>query len=126
MGQVWKAFDATLERYVALKVLPTELTHEPDRLARFEQEARLLAALNHPNVAVVHGLHRARDVRFVTMELVDGEDLAAFQARRPAACGRAQASASADSETRFWPTSRTRGGCRRGKGLSRVREGALG
>jgi serine/threonine-protein kinase len=75
MGQVWKAFDATLERYVALKVLPSVLTTDPDRLGRFEREARLLAALNHPNVAVIHGLHQADDVTFVTMELVDGEDL---------------------------------------------------
>jgi serine/threonine protein kinase/Tfp pilus assembly protein PilF len=75
MGQVWKALDATLERHVALKVLPSELTQDPDRLGRFEQEARLLAALNHPNVAVVHGLHQAEGVRFLTMELVDGEDL---------------------------------------------------
>jgi serine/threonine-protein kinase len=83
MGQVWKAFDATLERHVALKVLPSALTHDPDRLARFEQEARLLAALNHPNVAVVHGLHQAHDVRFVTMEFVDGEDLSQRLRRGP-------------------------------------------
>ena len=75
MGVVWKAFDTTLERPVALKVLPRELTENPDLLRRFGQEARLLAALNHPNVAVIYGLHQVDAVHFFTMELVEGEDL---------------------------------------------------
>ena len=75
MGVVWKAFDTTLERQVALKVLPHELTQNADLLRRFEQEARLLAALNHPNVAMIYGLHQIDAVHFFMMELVDGEDL---------------------------------------------------
>jgi serine/threonine protein kinase len=75
MGVVWKAFDTSLERHVALKVLPTELTRDPDLLRRFAQEARLLASLDHPNVAVIHGLHSVNDTHFFTMELVEGEDL---------------------------------------------------
>ena len=75
MGVVWKAFDTTLEREVALKVLPHELTQNADLLRRYEQEARLLAALNHPNVAMIYGLHQIDAVHFFMMELVDGEDL---------------------------------------------------
>jgi serine/threonine protein kinase/Flp pilus assembly protein TadD len=83
MGKVWKALDTTLERYVALKVLPTSLAHDPDRLDRFEREARLLASLNHPNVAVVYGMHEAESVRFLAMEFVAGEDLSARLKRGP-------------------------------------------
>ena len=83
MGQVWKALDTTLERYVALKVLPTSVAHDRDRLDRFEREARLLASLNHPNVAVVYGLHEAESVRFLAMEFVGGEDLSARLTRGP-------------------------------------------
>jgi eukaryotic-like serine/threonine-protein kinase len=83
MGQVWEAFDTTLERHVALKVLPFALVDDHDRLCRFEREARLLASLNHPNVAVVHGLHEAGPVRFLVMELVEGEDLSARLGRGP-------------------------------------------
>jgi serine/threonine protein kinase/Flp pilus assembly protein TadD len=75
MGVVWKAFDTALERHVALKCLPAEFSNEPAHLARFEREAKLLAALNHPNVATIYGLHTANGLRFLTMELVDGSDL---------------------------------------------------
>src|SRR6185436_18413235 len=75
MGQVWKAFDSTLDRYVALKALPQALILDPERLRWFEREARVLAALSHPNIAVIHGLHQAGDVRFLAMEFVEGEDL---------------------------------------------------
>ena len=75
MGVVWKAFDTALERHVALKCLPAELSNEPAHLARFEREAKLLAALNHPNVATIYGLHTANGLRFLTMELVDGATL---------------------------------------------------
>ncbi len=77
MGVVWKAVDTTLGREVAIKVLPAVFSQDPERLARFEREARLLASLNHPNIATVHGLHEAEGVRFLAMELVEGEDLAA-------------------------------------------------
>lgn len=76
MGVVWRAVDTSLDREVAIKVLPEAVAGDAERLARFEREARLLAALNHPHVAAVYGLHEARGVRFLAMELVAGEDLA--------------------------------------------------
>ena len=76
MGVVWKALDTTLDRDVAIKVLPDAFATDHDRLARFEREAKLLAALNHPNIATIHGLHEADGIRFLAMEFVAGEDLA--------------------------------------------------
>jgi eukaryotic-like serine/threonine-protein kinase len=76
MGEVWKATDATLGRDVALKFLPPSLSADPERLARFEREAKLLASLNHPGIAGVYGLHESGGVRFLAMELVPGDDLA--------------------------------------------------
>ncbi len=75
MGTVWKARDTTLDRDVAIKVLPPEFSADPERLARFEREAKLLASISHPNIAVVHGLHEIEDTRCLAMELVPGEDL---------------------------------------------------
>jgi len=75
MGVVWKAEDTTLDREVAIKILPDAFAADPERLARFEREAKLLAALNHPNVAAVYGLHEDRGVRFLAMELVRGRSL---------------------------------------------------
>jgi Tol biopolymer transport system component len=68
---------------VAIKVLPEMFAADADRLARFRREARLLASLNHPNIAAIHGLHEANDVRFIAMELVPGEDLASRLERGP-------------------------------------------
>ena len=76
MGEVWKATDATLARDVALKFLPPALSSDPERLLRFEREAKVLASLNHPNIAAIYGLHEHQGVRFLAMELVPGEDLA--------------------------------------------------
>jgi len=76
MGEVWRATDTTLGRDVAIKVLPAAVAADPERLARFEREAKLLAALNHPNIAAIYGLHEESGVRFLAMELVPGEDLA--------------------------------------------------
>ena len=76
MGVVWKAVDTTLDREVAIKVLPDELAQHPERLARFEREAKLLASLNHPGIATIHGLHEDDGLRFLAMELLEGEDLA--------------------------------------------------
>jgi serine/threonine protein kinase len=76
MGEVWRATDATLGRDVAIKILPAEFASDPERLARFEREAKVLASLNHPNIAGIYGLHEANGVRFLAMELVPGEDLA--------------------------------------------------
>ena len=75
MGEVWRATDTTLERDVAIKILPPTLATDAERLARFEREAKVLASLNHPNVATVHGYHDAGGVRFLVMELVPGETL---------------------------------------------------
>jgi Tol biopolymer transport system component len=76
MGEVYRATDTRLGRDVAIKVLPAEVTGDPERLARFEREARLLAALNHPNIATLHGLEEASGRPFLVLELVEGEDLA--------------------------------------------------
>ncbi|MCU0254093.1 MAG: protein kinase, partial [Acidobacteria bacterium] len=65
MGVVWRATDTTLGRDVALKLMLDVFSNDPERLARFEREARTLAALNHPSVAAVHGLHEADGVRFL-------------------------------------------------------------
>ena len=76
MGVVWKALDTTLDREVAIKILPDEFARDPQRLARFEREAKLLAALNHPNIAAIHGLETAEQIRFLVLELVPGQTLA--------------------------------------------------
>ena len=75
MGVVWRATDTTLDRDVAIKILPAEFAVDAERLARFEREAKALASLNHPNIAAVYGFHEAQGVRFLAMELVAGEDL---------------------------------------------------
>src|SRR5262245_66685936 len=76
MGEVYKARDTRLNRDVALKVLPPSLADDPDRLARFRREAQVLASLNHPNIATVHGFEEAGSLRALVMELVDGATLA--------------------------------------------------
>ena len=75
MGEVYRARDAKLNRDVALKILPDAFASDPDRLARFTREAQTLAALNHPNIAHIHGLEESGAVRALVMELVEGEDL---------------------------------------------------
>jgi Tol biopolymer transport system component len=75
MGEVYRATDTTLGRDVAIKVLPPEVAQDPERLARFRREAQLLAALNHPNIAAIHGLEEADGKPFLALELVEGEDL---------------------------------------------------
>ena len=76
MGVVWKATDTSLQREVAIKILPEAVAADAERLARFEREAKLLATLNHPNIAAVYGLHEAEGIHFIAMELVAGEYLA--------------------------------------------------
>jgi Tol biopolymer transport system component/tRNA A-37 threonylcarbamoyl transferase component Bud32 len=76
MGVVWRATDTTLDREVAIKVLPEVFADDDERAQRFEREAKLLASLNHPNIAAIHGLHRVEGTHFLAMELVEGEDLA--------------------------------------------------
>jgi Tol biopolymer transport system component/predicted Ser/Thr protein kinase len=81
MGVVWRAIDTTLDREVAIKVLPEVFAAEDERTQRFEREAKLLASLNHPNIAAIHGLHQVEGRHFLAMELVEGEDLAQRLAR---------------------------------------------
>jgi serine/threonine protein kinase len=76
MGVVWRGRDTKLDRDVAIKILPDAFSRDPDRLARFEREAKLLASLNHANIATVHGFEHDSGLHFLAMELVDGEDLA--------------------------------------------------
>src|SRR5688572_18476959 len=76
MGEVYRAKDSKLKREVALKVLPAEVATDRERLARFQREAEVLASLNHPNIAHIHGLEEAEGVTALVMELVEGEDLA--------------------------------------------------
>jgi serine/threonine protein kinase len=76
MGEVYQATDTKLGRSVAIKVLPEAFTHDVDRLARFEREARVLASLNHSNIAAIFGLEESGDRKFLVMELVAGETLA--------------------------------------------------
>jgi len=76
MGEVYVAEDTKLGRRVALKVLPEEMAADPERRARFEREARAVAALNHPNIVTVHSVEEADGVHFITMELVEGKTLA--------------------------------------------------
>ena len=75
MGEVYRAHDAKLGRDVAIKILPPAFTSDPDRLARFEREARMLAALNHPNICAIYGIEMAEGTRFLVLELVEGETL---------------------------------------------------
>ena len=75
MGEVYRATDSNLGRDVAIKVLPPEVAHDAERLARFKREAHLLAALNHPNIAAIYGLEEVDGKPFLALELVEGEDL---------------------------------------------------
>ena len=76
MGQVWQATDTQLNRQVALKILPDAFADDPDRVARFTREAQILASLNHPNIATIHGLEEAEGSRALVLELVEGPTLA--------------------------------------------------
>ena len=81
MGEVYRARDTSLGRDVAIKVLPDEFARDPDRLARFEREAHLLASLNHQNIATIYGIHdgpreSGRHSRALVLELVEGPTLA--------------------------------------------------
>ncbi len=107
MGEVYRAEDTTLDREVALKVLPEELADDPERLARFEREAKALAALNHPNIVHIYSVEsgtvtdvgrgstppRGRRFRFLTMQLVEGRPLTLSS--RPAGCRSSGSSSSA-------------------------------
>ena len=85
MGEVYKARDPRLDRDVALKILPEQFANDSDRLARFKRESKTLAALNHPNIAQIHGVEESGSSRALVMEFVGGEDLSARIARGPIA-----------------------------------------
>ncbi len=76
MGEVYRAHDSKLDRDVAIKLLPPHLTGDPERLARFEREAKVLASLNHPNIGAIYGLETSGDTRALVLELVEGPPLA--------------------------------------------------
>ena len=81
MGQVYRATDTKLKRQVAIKILPPSLAADHDRLARFQREAEVLASLNHPNIAAIHGLEESGGITALVMELVEGDDLSQRIAR---------------------------------------------
>ena len=83
MGEVYRARDSKLNRDVVIKVLLPAVANDPDRLARFSREAQVLASLNHPNIAHIHGLEETDGVTALVLELVEGEDLAQRIARGP-------------------------------------------
>jgi serine/threonine-protein kinase len=76
MGEVYRARDSRLNRDVAMKTLPASVANDPTRLARFQREAQVLAALNHPNIAAIYGFEEDQQVRGLAMELVEGPTLA--------------------------------------------------
>jgi eukaryotic-like serine/threonine-protein kinase len=76
MGEVYRALDTKLGRNVAIKVLPAAFVRDPNRLSRFQREAKMLASLNHPNIATIHGLEQSDGVHYLVMELVTGQTLA--------------------------------------------------
>ena len=81
MGEVFQAKDQVLGRDVAIKVLPVEFIRDADRISRFQREAKVLASLNHPNIAAIYGLERSGETNFLVLELVEGETLADYIAR---------------------------------------------
>jgi serine/threonine protein kinase len=83
MGEVYRARDTKLKREVAIKILPDEFSGDPERLIRFQREAEVLALLNHPNIATIYDLQEADGLRFIVLELVEGETLADHIARGP-------------------------------------------
>ena len=83
MGEVYQATDRKLGRNVAIKVLPEEFAQDNDRVARFEREAKLLASLNHPNIAAIYGLEESEGTRFLVLELVEGQTLSERLVRGP-------------------------------------------
>src|SRR6266852_2480097 len=72
MGEVYRSRDTKLGRDVAIKVLPESFAHDAERMARFQREAQVLASLNHPHIATIHGLEESNDIRALVMELLEG------------------------------------------------------
>ena len=82
MGEVYRARDTRLGRDVAIKILPDEFSRDPDRVARFQREAESLAALNHQNIAAIYDLQQSGATRFLVLEFVEGDTLAAILRKR--------------------------------------------
>src|SRR5580698_4652329 len=91
MGEVYRARDAKLGRDVAVKVLPEAFARDSERVARFQREAKVLASLNHPNIATIHGFEQAGEVNYLVMELVEGQTLAERLKSDPPTCNEALA-----------------------------------
>jgi serine/threonine protein kinase len=85
MGEVYRATDTNLKRQVAIKALPASVAGDIERLARFQREAEVLAALNHPHIAAIYGLEKTPEFTALVMELVEGDDLSQLIARPPPA-----------------------------------------
>ena len=83
MGEVYRARDIKLKREVAIKILPDEFSRDPERVSRFQREAEVLASLNHPNIAGIYDLQETTGIRFLVLELVEGETLAERIRRGP-------------------------------------------
>jgi eukaryotic-like serine/threonine-protein kinase len=83
MGEVYRATDTNLGRQVAIKILPDAFAQDPERVARFEREAKTLASLNHPHIAIIHGLEKSQGTYALVIELIEGEDLSQRIARGP-------------------------------------------
>jgi len=83
MGEVYRGRDRKLKRDVAIKILPEEFSRDPERVVRFQREAEVLASLNHPNIAAIYDLEEAEGIRFLVLELVEGETLAERIQRGP-------------------------------------------
>src|SRR6201993_2449824 len=83
MGEVYRARDTKLKREVAVKILPDEFSRDADRVSRFQREAEVLASLNHPNIAGIYDVQEAQGMRFLVLELVEGETLADRISRGP-------------------------------------------
>jgi serine/threonine protein kinase/sugar lactone lactonase YvrE len=88
MGEVYRARDTRLGRYVAVKILPADMCHDPGRLARFEQEARAASALNHPNIVSVYDIGRESGIPFIVTELIEGESLRRLIVKGPVPPGK--------------------------------------
>src|SRR6478672_667423 len=87
MGEVYRARDLKLKREVAIKILPEEFSRDMDRVARFQREAEVLASLNHPNIASIYDLQETGGLRYLVLELVDGETLVERISRGPIPLG---------------------------------------
>ena len=97
MGQVWQATDTQLSRQVALKILPDAFADDPDRLARFQREAQVLASLNHPGIAAIYGIEKSDDTQALVLELIEGPTLADRIAHIPALLDQARTNLTGDA-----------------------------